>query len=338
VESGIEVVCANRETFQSHAELESFVGSVDCIVHLAGVTRGEDSEIARVNVELAESLVSAMVQQGRQPHCIYASTIHALGDTVYGRAKRRVGEILRNWAEDNGAPFSNVVLPHVFGECGRPYHNSVVSTFCQQLAVGDKPEVHNDSQLCLLHAQEVAELILELAHERTSNTVYPGGTPIKVSELLERLQGLNESYSSNVIPNLDDPLDLQLFNTLRSYFYPQHYPVAIPQHSDYRGALFESVKTQHRGQVFLSTTFPGITRGDHFHFAKVERFVVVRGQADIEIRRLFDDHVVTFRVDGSEPVIVDIPTLHTHSITNVGPGELLTMFWADNFPTFRTAA
>ena len=210
----------------------------------------------------------------------------------------------------------------------RPFYNSVVSTFCYQLATGDEPIIEVDGQLELLHAQDVAELVLSAIRAGTSGELKPDGVPIRVSRLLARLRGLSDKYLAGVIPEFNEPLDLRLFNTFRSYLFPGHYPVFLRLFSDDRGASFEAVKTEHGGQAFLSTTRPGVTRGNHFHFNKVERFLVVKGEAEIRLRRRFHDTVTTFHVSGETPCFIDIPTLHTYNIGNVGKDELLTFFWS----------
>ena len=151
-------------------------------------------------------------------------------------------------------------------------------------------------------------------------------------ELADLLTAQSRQYFGALeIPPLQAALDLALFNCLRSAAFPQAYPIPLELRSDARGSLFEAVRSHRAGQTFFSTTHPGVTRGNHFHFGKVERFLVVGGQARISIRRLFDDQVHAFEVRGDQPVYIDMPTLHTHEITNVGDGELLTLFWAHEF-------
>jgi UDP-2-acetamido-2,6-beta-L-arabino-hexul-4-ose reductase len=140
---------------------------------------------------------------------------------------------------------------------------------------------------------------------------------------------MRDRYQTMVMPPLDSALDVRLFNTLRSYLFPAHYPVALTLHSDARGSLFEVVKSNSGGQVFMSTTHPGITRGNHFHTRKVERFLVASGEADIRLRKLFSDEVISFKVRGDAPSYVDIPTFYTHHITNTGQSELVTLFWTN---------
>jgi UDP-2-acetamido-2,6-beta-L-arabino-hexul-4-ose reductase len=163
---------------------------------------------------------------------------------------------------------------------------------------------------------------------RKGGEVRMTGVKSKVSELLARLEHMSALYLDQVVPDLRNPIDLDLFNTYRSYLFPDYYPVSVKCHSDSRGNLFEAVRSFSGGQIFFSNTHPGITRGNHYHNRKVERFLVVEGDALIRVRKLFSGNVSEFRVSGRVPQFVDIPTLHTHSISNIGDSNLATLFWA----------
>ena len=325
----VDVVLADRRTFQDAQLLENFVASVDSIAHFAGMNRGEGEELVAANVGIAESLVAALEKRGATPHVVYSSTTHIERDSPYGQSKKRAGEIIGDWAARNEARFCNMVLPHVFGEGTKPFYNSAVATFAYQLATGGTPEIHTDADLELVHAQDVAAAVLQVIRGGDVGQKRLAGDVISVSDVLQRLIGIAESYQDGVIPDLGDRLSLLLFNLYRSYLFPTYYPRSLDLHSDDRGNLVEIVKNLTGGQVFFSTTRPGITRGNHFHYHKVERFLVVDGQARIRVRRLFDDECHEFDVCGSKPAFIDMPPLHTHSITNTGTGPLLTLFWAN---------
>ncbi len=329
VQGGHDVRLATRATFSDPDRIVAFVEGLDAVVHLAGVNRGEEAEVESTNKTLAVNLVSAFERAGVAPRVAYTNSIHLDRDTAYGRGKRAAATCLRAWADRSGAPFANLIFPHTFGEFGKPFHNSVVSTFCHQLARGEPPKVIADGDLELIHAQDVAARCFSAIKNGENGDSRIHGTPMKVSVLLQRLQHMAASYAAQIVPDLRNSLDLRLFNTLRSYFYPERYPVVLALHSDKRGSLFEAVKSENGGQVFLSTSHPGITRGNHFHTRKVERFLVASGEAEIRLRKLFSDHVMTFRVSGEHPCYVDMPTFHTHTITNVGDSELVTLFWAN---------
>jgi UDP-2-acetamido-2,6-beta-L-arabino-hexul-4-ose reductase len=236
---------------------------------------------------------------------------------------------LEAWAESRAAPFTNLILPNIFGEGGRAYYNSVVATFCQQLTTGSEPTVEDDREIELLHAQAAASAVLACMREQRLGDQRVKGQPIGVSQLLAKLREMLGSYRADILPDLQTGFELDLFNTLRYYLFPTHYPVRVVRRQDARGALFEVIKTMNGGQCFFSTTQPGVTRGNHYHRRKIERFMVVSGKARIRIRRLHCSDVTEFDVSGDLPEYVDIPTLHTHSITNVGSSELMTLFWAN---------
>ncbi len=324
----IQVVGANRATFASKEELYNFVTSSDVVVHLAGMNRGDDREVASVNIGLTDALIAACEHTRKKPHIIFSSSTQIYRDTAYGATKRVCSELFQKWAGRTGALFTNLILPNVFGEGGKPFYNSVVSTFCFQLANGQKAEIINDTTLEQVHAQQVACEIFKIINTSRAGDVNLTGMPITVSELLTKLTNFAELYKQHIIPELRTEFDLSLFNTYRSYLYPDRYPVSIDIHEDERGTLFEAVKSLNGEQTFISTTKPGITRGNHYHLTKLERFLVLSGQAEIRIRRLFSDEIVMFVLNGSKPQYIDIPTLHSHSITNVGKKELITLFWA----------
>jgi UDP-2-acetamido-2,6-beta-L-arabino-hexul-4-ose reductase len=327
-DANLRVIPATRSSFTTAEELDALVSECDVLVHLAGMNRGNDHEVEATNSALALALVAACVRTESVPHVIYSNSIHRTQDNGYGRSKRRAAENLERWADRAGAVFTDVVLPHVFGECGKPFYNSVVSTFCHQLANGLQPEIHKDSELELLHAQHVARKILEIASEGKGGTVRVRGVTMTVKELLSKLTLLAKQYQGHVISDLREGISLDLFNTYRSYLFPVHYPATIKVHTDERGGLFEAVKTIHGGQCFVSSTRPGVTRGNHYHTRKFERFLVVQGTAKIRVRKVFETAVAEFEVRGESPQFVDIPTLHTHNITNTGDSDLITLFWA----------
>lgn len=322
----VNLIPAGRETFSDLEKLNGFARQCDVVVHLAGVNRGDERELAETNVRLAQQLIYALESQGRTPQVLFASSTHIHRNTSYGRSKRECTDLFAAWAMRSGSLFTNLVLPNVFGECGRPFYNSVVSTFCYQLAHNQTPTVMSNARMEQIHAQDVAEQIMGSIGRGDELRI--AGRPITARELLDKLLTFKDLYEQHIIPDLRDGFDRDLFNTYRFYLYPQTYPVLVKLHADERGSLFETVKSLNGGQSFLSTTKSGVTRGDHYHTRKVERFIVLQGEAVIQVRRLRTTDVHEFTVSGETPSYVDIPTLHTHNITNVGSNELVTLFWA----------
>jgi len=329
VDPRFEAIAGDRTTFQTSAALDAFVSRCDTIVHYAGLNRGLAEDVRTVNVGLAQALVDACERADRRPHIVFASSTHIARDTPYGAAKRECTAIFERWATKHAATFTNFILPHVFGEGGKPFHNSVVATFARQLATGERPQIDVDGELELLHASHVAMLVRDAIATNRGGERRPSGTPLRVSELLENLCALDQRYREGIVPELRDAFDRELFNVVRTERYAVAPIVDLVLRSDSRGTLFETVKTINGGQSFVSTTKPGITRGEHFHFKKLERFIVLRGQATIAVRHLFDGGVQTFAVSGERPQFIDMPTLHPHNITNVGDAELITQFWTD---------
>lgn len=323
-----EVTALDRDGFSDTERLRKAVDSCDVVFHLAGLNRAPNAEILTGNPAIASALATVCQQAGARPHMVFANSVHAAGDSAYGRSKRDAAAILSRWAQANGARFTDVHFPHLFGEGGRPHYNSGIATFCHQIARGEQTRIIQDSDLELLHAQRAVELLLQAYKDGLTGEVRPPGVRLRVSEALGRLQDIAGCYRREIIPALDGPLDLDLFNTYRHYLFPQNYPVRPTQRTDARGGLFEAVRSLHGGQTFISSTIPGATRGDHYHRRKVERFLVLRGKAVIRIRRMFREEVHEFPVSGESPVWIDMPSLHTHNITNVGESELITMFWA----------
>lgn len=311
--------------------MDATLADADAVIHLAGINRASDDEtIATVNPWLAEQLVASMRRMGKPMPVVYGNSIHSLGDSVFGVAKRRAAGILRAWGDESGAPVADVLLPNIFGEHGQPFYNSVVSTFCHLLSRGETPEIQVDRELPLLHVQRAAAVLLDAVAARTSGTIAPEGTLLTVTGVLDRLVPMRDAYRTADLPDLSDPFTRDLFNTYRSFTFPNQWPVYPPVRGDQRGELFETVKAPGgQTQVFFSNTNPGFTRGQHFHLHKVERFLVLRGSGLIRLRKLFSDDVVEFAVSGDRPAILDMPTMWVHSITNVGDDELVTLFYAD---------
>lgn len=323
------------------------LATVDAVVHAAGVNRGSDEEVTEGNLRAASALRSALEDAGSGAPIIYANSIQADLDNTYGRAKAGAAEIL---AGSFSTRLEDCLLPNLFGEHGRPSYNSFVATFCHQIARGVIPEVHEDRSVPLLHVQQACEILLAAAVEGPEGVRRRrvDGRSSGVGEVLTTLQVMADAYQHGEIPHLPDAWHLQLFNTYRSFAFPGNAPFASRVHSDSRGDLFECVRSgASQAQVFVSSTVAGATRGEHFHLHKVERFFVLRGAAEISLRRLFTREVVRFRVDGSAPMAVDMPTMWVHKIKNIGSSPVQTLFWAnelldpndtDTYPSVTDAA
>ena len=325
---GVEPVLLGRDELGDPDRARTLVADADVVVHLAGVNRAETDELVEAgNVEAAHELVEVLPQGVR---LVFGNTTQSLLDNPYGRGKAAASDVLRRAVESGGGTFVDVLLPNLYGEHGRPHYNSFVATFCHLVATGGEPQVTEDREVRLLHAQRAAQVLIDAMDDTTDDVLEPEGRTTRVSDVLARLRGYHATYTDGDLPDLTGEFDVDLFNTYRSFVFPDSFPRYAQVHADPRGALFETSRA-HGGtsQTFVSTTRPGHTRGDHYHLHKIERFFVVSGEAEISLRRLLTDEVVRFRVSGERPGFVDMPTLWVHNITNVGQDDLVTMFWSD---------
>lgn len=319
-----EVVPVTRTTW---TDLPRLVAEADAVIHLAGVNRAESGDAVREgNLELADDLAAALSAGGRDIRVVYANSIQAGNETPYGDGKAGAASRI---ASAVGA--SNVVdmrLPNLFGEHGRPRYNSFVATFVHAVIAGETPTI-NDNQVALLHAQDAAQSLID-GLTGDPGVREPAGEPHGVQEVWDLLTEFHASYvPSGEIPDLSTKFRIDLFNTYRAALFPQHCPIPLTPHSDARGSFVETVRCRGgEGQTSFSTTVPGITRGEHYHLHKVERFAVISGAATMELRKMFTDEVHSFPVTGDQPVAVDMPVGWVHNITNTGDDVLLTQFWS----------
>lgn len=311
--------------FDDDEALRDALRDADVVLHWAGVNRGTEADVAAANPAIARRLVDFCTAGGHRPFIVYANSTHAEFDTIYGRSKKDAGEILSAFSDGE---YCDLVLPHIFGETARPYYNNVTATFIDQIWKGETPSINADGQVELLHAGDAARAAIDAAIERRSGVLRPAGRKISVADLWDRLTRFHEDYTAGIFPDLSDPFDLALFNSYRTAAYPAGYPTPLTVNADNRGILFETSKAKGSGHAFLSTTKPGVIRGDHFHASLVERFVVVSGKAVIRVRKVLTDEISEFVVSGDEPVAIDQIPFHTHHIQNLGDDDLITFFWS----------
>jgi len=328
----VKLVPFEDHFFSERSELELFVGQCDAIVHLAALNRHNDPQaIYETNIRLVKQLISALDSTGVRPHILFSSSTQEERDNIFGKSKREGRLVLRHWAEKNGAPFTGMVIPNVFGPLGNPYYNSVVATFSHQLTHDEQPRVEVDAQLKLIYIGDLVRVIWYLIKNRVSDGEFKVSPTdeAKVTEILTLLQSFKDQYMENgIIPDLSDPIERNLFNTFVCYIdHSKFFPFKLRLNTDERGSFVETVKLNSGGQISFSTTKPGITRGNHFHTRKAERFVVIKGKARIQLRRIGTDKIINFELDGNEPSFVDMPVWHTHNITNTGTEDLYTIFW-----------
>lgn len=348
LQENVERIPFKDEYFKSIEQLLAFVKSCDVIVHLAAMNRhGNPQVIYDTNIDLVKKLTTACELTDAKPHILFSSSTQEENDNLYGKSKLDGRKLLEEWAKRNKAQFTGLIIPNVFGPFGNPYYNSFSATFCHQLTHGEQPKIEVDGEVKLIYVGElVAELWnrIQLHNVTQSNTqsntvqntakhcdIYqvPHTTKIKVSKVLSLLESYKANYfEKGIIPNLDNEFEKNLFNTFLCYIvHKSFFPFYLTKHSDERGSFVETIKLNSGGQVSFSTTVPGITRGNHYHTRKAERFAVIKGKARIELRKIGTDEVLSFELDGEKPSFVDMPIWYTHNITNIGDEELYTFFW-----------
>ncbi len=330
-----ELIEFKKDWFNENVNLDSFVSKCDIIIHLAGLNRhSEESAIYETNVALAVKLIDSFNRTRFKGQVIFSSSIQEERDNTFGNSKKVARELFANWAKQSDATFHGVIIPNVFGPFGVPFYNSVVSTFCHQLVNNESPKIESDATLNIIYINELAKKIIDLFNTETNEKVLIAHTDkYKVSEILELLIRFKEKYFGNgQIPSFNNQFEINLFNTFRSYFnLNTHYPIKYKNNIDERGNFVEIVRLETGGQVSFSTTKKEVTRGNHFHTRKIERFSVIKGKALIQLRKIGSTEVFNYYLSGEEPAYVDMPIWHTHNIKNIGEEELYTMFWINEF-------
>lgn len=346
LQENVERVPFKDEYFQNIEQLLTFVKSCDVIVHLAAMNRhGDPQVIYDTNISLVKKLTTACELADVKPHILFSSSTQEERDNLYGKSKLDGRKLLEVWAERNRAKFTGFIIPNVFGPFGNPYYNSFIATFCHQLTHGEQPKIDVDGEVKLIYVgelvKEIAGRILDVRSAvsgqrlvesrklKAESYKIPHTSENKVSRVLSLLESYKSNYfEKGIIPNLDNEFEKNLFNTFICYIdHKSFFPFYLTKHSDDRGSFIETVKLNSGGQVSFSTTVPGITRGNHFHTRKAERFAVIKGKAKIELRKIGTSEVFSFELDGDKPSFVDMPIWFTHNIMNIGTEELYTIFW-----------
>lgn len=329
--------------FESQYILRQFVSQCDVIVHLAAMNRHENTKVIyETNVRLVEELIKALEAECATPIVIFSSSTQEGSGNDYGLSKKKGGELFKAWAESNKADVGHFVIPNVFGPFCKPNYNSFIATFCHQLIKDEKPKVIQDSTVELVYVDNLCEQVVGYIDSTVGNSrrersleninvVADFSSP--VSSILSQLEVFKHEYFvQGFIPKVSDRNIVNLFNTFRSYIdHSSYFPRALTKHKDNRGSFVETIRLSNGGQVSFSTTVPGVTRGDHYHTRKIERFTVIRGKALIQLRKIGTDDVLNFELDGETPGYVDMPIWYTHNITNIGDKDLYTQFWINEW-------
>jgi UDP-2-acetamido-2,6-beta-L-arabino-hexul-4-ose reductase len=329
-----ELVDFKRSFFSEEQSLDAFVAQCDVVVHLAALNRHNDPEVIyRTNTSLVKQLIASLDRTSSKAHVLISSSTQEEHDNLYGKSKKEGRLAFSTWATEAEGTFTGLIIPNVYGPFGHPFYNSVVATFCHLIARNDSPKIEVDGQLKLIYVGELVDAILEAirSNNNSHEKVLEHTAEAKVSEILTLLQKFKAVYQDKgEFPTLLNDFEHKLFNTYRCYMDLEiYFPRKFAQHADKRGVFVEIARQGIPGQTSFSTTLPEITRGNHFHTRKIERFAVIKGKALIQIRRIGTEEVFNFYLDGNEPSYVDMPIWYTHNIKNVGDDLLYTIFWID---------
>lgn len=349
-----EVITIDRQN--SEEELRQATLKADFIVHLAGVNRPKEaSEFYEGNGGLTEKIVSFLKNENKNTPILITSSTHVEIDNDYGKSKKQSEDALIKYSDECNAKVYIFRLPNLFGKWCKPNYNSAVTTFCYNIAHDLDIWVNDPSiELSLVYIDDVVESIVEciegwnvinldeineeVALTTTgSNCVqidkyyYEVTTVYKrtLGNIVDSLKMFRNMRKSLLIPDLSDGFNKALYSTYLTYLEEDDFSYFLDKKEDNRGWLAELVKSEQFGQMFVSKTHPGITRGNHWHHTKTEKFIVIQGQANIRFRKIDEDKVIEYIVDGEKPQVLDIPPGYTHSIENIGQDEVITLFWSN---------
>lgn len=332
-EAGItEIVELHRNATDD--DLVDAASRSDAVLHLAGVNRPpSEAEFLAGNAGFTERLVRALQQSGRPLPVIYASSIQAALDNPYGRSKRAAEEALLRYSQASQASVYLFRLPNVFGKWSRPNYNSAIATFCHNLARGLPIQIHDPAApLRLIYVDDVLSQFLEVLQGPagpvgvlTPRSIYES----TVGEVADIVKSFVDSRATLLSARVGTGLVRALYSTYVSFLPPESFAYPVPRHTDPRGAFVEMLKTQDSGQFSYFTSHPGVTRGEHYHHSKTEKFLVIRGKANFGFRNVDTNERYELVVEGGEGRIVETAPGWTHNVTNVGEDELIVMLWAN---------
>ena len=314
--------------------LISLVKDADIIFHLAGENRPKSIEDFETNnVQLTQSLCDVVKLTGRKIPIIFTSSTQSELDNPYGVSKKTSEEILRQFSQSFLNPVSIFRLPGVFGKWCRPNYNSVVATFCNNIAHGIPAVVHDSERvITLVYIDDVVDSLIQVIGFESPEIQYVAVRPeyeISLGELAKQIQLFKDSRTTLITENVGSGLIRCLYSTYLSYLSPAQFAYELTAHSDSRGVFVEMLKTSDSGQFSFFTALPGVTRGGHYHHSKTEKFLVAQGKAVFKFRHLVTNEMIEIHTSGSKPEIVESIPGWAHDITNIGADNLIVLLWAN---------
>lgn len=315
--------------------LDEYTKNCEFVFHLAGVNRPKDEkEFMEGNFGFTSELLDLLKKHNNKAPILITSSIQAERDNPYGKSKRAGEELLFNYSKETGAKALIYRLPNLFGKWSRPNYNTVVATYCYNIARGLDIQINNpDAELTLCYIDDLLdEFIRTLQGNENKSGEYCCVSvthQIKLGDLADRIKSFKESRKDLSIPNMEDELTKKLYSIYLSFLPKNEFSYNLNMHCDNRGSFTEFIRTLDRGQVSVNVAKPGITKGNHWHHSKNEKFLVVSGKGLIRFRKIGSDEIIEYKVNGEKLQVVDIPTGYTHSIVNVGDTDMITVMWAN---------
>lgn len=316
-------------------ELDKYTKECDFVYHLAGVNRPEDpKEFMEGNFGFTSVLLDKLKEHNNKCPIMISSSIQALLDNDYGKSKKAGEDLIFNYGKENGVKVYVYRFPNLFGKWCRPNYNSVIATFCNNIANNMEITINDpNKELTLAYIDDVCfELINCLGDNPKKDGDYCI-IPITYTKTLGEISELIKSFKDNslgiMVPSTGDEFTKKLYATYISYVPLKEMVVDLQEHRDERGVFCELVRTKECGQISVSTTNPNVVRGGHYHNTKMERFIVIKGKAKIEFEHVITHEKIEFEVSGDKLQYVTIPVGYQHSINNIGDDELVLILWAN---------
>lgn len=315
--------------------LDEYCREADFVFHLAGVNRPkEQSEFMEGNFGFTSDLLNSLKKNNNTCPVMISSSIQAELENPYGESKKAGEDLLFSFGEETGAKVLVYRFPNVFGKWCRPNYNSAVATFCHNIA-HDMPIQINDPSVVMnfVYIDDVVnELINSLEGKENEAGEFcevPVVHTITLGEVVDLIYSFRKSREDRSVPNMADAFTKKLYSTYLSYLPEDQFSYDLKMNVDQRGSFTEFIKTPDRGQVSVNISKPGITKGNHWHHTKNEKFLVVSGKGVIRFRKIDSDEVLEYFVSGDKMEVVDIPTGYTHNIENLGDEDMVTIMWAN---------
>ena len=331
-----EIIHFQRDFFNSEKKISNFLKKCDVLVHLAAVNRHEKiNYIYEENIRISQILINSLIKIKPKPKIILASSVQEKLDNEFGKSKRKVRSLFEEFGLKYKTSISSLIIPNIFGPFCKPNYNSFVSTFCHGVLHKKQIKIENNRGIDLLYIDQLIEVFTKCIDEIYNKTTFSIETihqfntsNIDIKEVYKKIVIFKKEYFDNgIIPDLNKKIDLDLFNTFRSFINLNHFPKKLKKHKDHRGFFSELIKTKSEGQTSVSLSFKNIERGNHFHTRKIERFYIFKGEALVQLRKVDTNEIFNIKLSSDENNYLDIPIWYTHNLVNTGNDELYSVFW-----------